>query len=198
MVDNNPMSETRAPLAVHLAGAALLCAIVAYAALRLWQPVAPVIAAPVAAGAAPAGDPRLAARMFGDVGASTASVIAVQVGGVLSARRDASAVLSVDGRPARAFLVGQEVAPGTVLAAIDGQAVTLERAGARTRYPVPPLAQSQPGAQSAPRPGAAAAPPPAAAPASPPPAAGLPLGAVRAMPQRPLPAPPGANPQQAP
>jgi general secretion pathway protein C len=190
-------------------GAAAFCAVAAYWGLLLARPAPPPVAAAISSTAAPGSDARLAARMFGDTGAASASALAVQVGGVMAASRNASAVLSVDGRPARAYLVGQEVAPGTVLAGIGEQVVTLERAGVRTRYPVPALAapQNAPtaasaaaglGAATGATPGAApvAADGHAALPAFPP--AGPPAaGPGRPVPPRPSP-PPRGNLQQSP
>ena len=56
------------------------------------------------------------------------------------AGRDSSAVLSVDGRPARVFLLGQEVVPGTKLVAVTSDTVVLESGGARQEVRMPPRA----------------------------------------------------------
>ena len=60
-------------------------------------------------------DPMAAARMFGKVDVVQSVASNVQALGIFAAGKDSSAVLVVDGKPARVFLVGQEVAPGMKL-----------------------------------------------------------------------------------
>ena len=86
-------------------------------------------------------DPVLAARMLGLVQAATATVVSnIQVAGVFSAGRDSAAVLVIDGKPARAYLLGQEVAPGTSLEAVRPDGVTLSGAGGKQDVRIPPRA----------------------------------------------------------
>ena len=47
------------------------------------------------------------------------------------------ALIAVDGRPARAFHVGAEIAPGVRLAAVDVRKVDVERQGGRESLPLP-------------------------------------------------------------
>lgn len=153
------MARTPTPLPVHLVGAAVLCATIAAWTLHLLHRPAMAVAVTPATQGPPEPDLALAARMFGDLGASATAALSVQVGGVLASSRDPVAVLAVDGRPPRAVRLGQEVAPGTVLAQVSPQEVTLDRAGARLRYPVPVLAAPRNGAApgTAPATGSAAA-----------------------------------------
>ena len=141
--NREPVTPRRAPLLVHLAGAALLCAILAYWTLRVLEPVPPLVAAGLVVSGPQEPDPRLAARMFGDLGAAASAGLSVQVGGVAASGPRSSAVLSVDGKPARAYLIGQEVAPGTILVAVARDGVTIERSGVRSQFPVPPLATAR-------------------------------------------------------
>jgi|GEM_PF-6965829 len=129
------------PIYVHLAGAAVASALIAYWGLRLAAPAAPVLA--VAPGAVPVRDPdtRLAARLFGDVASNPgASTRNVQVSGVFSAGRDSSAVLAIDGKSPRAFFLGQEVFAGARLVEVAPDSVSLEQDGVRTQYAAPVLA----------------------------------------------------------
>lgn len=86
-------------------------------------------------------DPVLAARMLGLVQAAQSVVVSnIQVAGVFAAGRDSSAVLVIDGKPARAYLLGQEVAPGTSLEAVRPDGVTLSGAGGKQEVRIPPRA----------------------------------------------------------
>jgi len=133
------------PLLVHLLGAALAAALLAYVLLWLTQAPAPMVPAP--AGPVPSrdADPVLAARLFGDAnGAAAALPDNVQVSGVFVAGRDSSAVLATDGRPARVVLLGRELAAGLRLVEVRPDGVVLESRGLRTRYAVPALPVAQP------------------------------------------------------
>jgi general secretion pathway protein C len=134
------MADRKTPLLVHVLGAAALCGIAAYWALRLFA--SPTAAAPPPPPlAARDADPALAARLFGDLSAGQGAALGnVQVGGVFVAGRYSSAVLSIDGRPARAVLLGRDAAPGTRLVEVRADGVTLERSGARAQFGMPPPA----------------------------------------------------------
>jgi general secretion pathway protein C len=135
------MTTQQTPILIHMLGAALACALIALWALRLLAPGPPAVPAPAPAAVVREPDARLAARLFGDVGGGAiARDVNVQVSGVFAAGKDSSAVLSIDGKPARAVLLGQEVAAGTRLVAVHPDGVTLERDGAQARYVVPPAA----------------------------------------------------------
>jgi len=134
------MTARRTPLLVHLLGAAAASALAAYWVLRLLAPGSSIVVPPAPAVTIREPDAVLAARMFGDVSSGpAASSVNVQLSGVFAAGRDSSAVVSVDGRPSRAVLLGREVAPGVRLVEVRRDGVTLERDGARTQYDVPEL-----------------------------------------------------------
>jgi len=139
-------------LLVHFVGAALACAQLAYWSIRVTT--APPTPAPPQARvlAARQPDPVQLARAFGLVEAANVVSGNIQVAGVFAAGADSAAVMQVDDRPARAVLLGQEVAPGSTLVEIDQQGVTLESGGVRRQLRVPqvPLASFPASAGAAP------------------------------------------------
>ncbi|MBO8044215.1 hypothetical protein J6396_41860, partial [Pseudomonas aeruginosa] len=64
---------------------------------------------------------------------------AVVVLGVMAGDHAPLALLSVDGRPAEAYVPGQRLGPCTVLASISANAVELNQAGQLRSLPVPGL-----------------------------------------------------------
>ncbi|HEU0203418.1 MAG TPA: type II secretion system protein N [Burkholderiaceae bacterium] len=117
---------------------AIVVAIAAYWGIKLLTP--PPTSAPPPLTAAPPRDPDpvLAARMFGLVQrAQTAVVSNVQVAGVVAAGDASSAVLIVDGQPARAYLLGQEVTPGMTLKEVRPDGVTLASGRGQQELKVP-------------------------------------------------------------
>ena len=129
--------------AVHLVFFAGVMAIAAYWGIRIFTP-AP-IAAPPPLPPPPLRDPdpMASARMFGKVDVVQAVASNVQALGIFSAGKDSSAVLVVDGKPARVYLIGQEVAPGMKLVSVTSELVVLEAGGGRqeVRLPARPIAQ---------------------------------------------------------
>jgi hypothetical protein len=98
---------------VHLLFFAGVVAIGAYWSVRIFTP-APT-SAPPPLPPPPLRDPdaTAAARMFGKVEVAQVAVAAnIQSLGAFTAGKDSSAILVVDGKPPRVFLVGQEVVPG--------------------------------------------------------------------------------------
>jgi hypothetical protein len=75
--------------------------------------------------------------MFGKVQVVQAVATNVQALGVFSAGEDSSAVLVVDGRPARVFIIGQEVAPGMKLIEVTPEIAVLEASGMRQEVRLP-------------------------------------------------------------
>jgi hypothetical protein len=68
----------------------------------------------------------------------------VQALGIFSAGKDSSAILVVDGKPARVFLVGQEVVPGMKLVSVTSEIAVLESSGGgrqEVHLPARPIAQ---------------------------------------------------------
>jgi len=132
------MTARRIPILVHLAGAALASALAAYWALRLIAPAPSMVAPSAPAATFREPDAGLAARLMGDVGSGPmASSLNLQVSGVFAAATDSSAVIAVEGRPARAVLLGRDVAPGFRLVEVRPDGITLEHEGVRTKYVVP-------------------------------------------------------------
>jgi general secretion pathway protein C len=135
------MTLRQTPIVIHLLGAAAASALAAYWALQLLATPASSVtpaAAPVLAVRDP--DPRLAARLFGDLTSGPAAIVRnVQVAGVYASGKASSAVVAVDGKPARAVLLGQEAAAGLRLVDVRSDGITLETDGVRTDYTVPPL-----------------------------------------------------------
>jgi general secretion pathway protein C len=130
-------------LLIHFLGAAVACAQLAYWSIRLMTPPPRPAPAPARAVTVRDPDPVLLARAFGQIERPGVAVIGnIQVAGVFAAGRDSAAVFVVDDRPARAVLLGQEVAPGSTLVEVNPQSVTLESGGVRRelRVPNPPLA----------------------------------------------------------
>jgi general secretion pathway protein C len=123
---------------VHIVMLAIVCAIAAYWAIRIVTPQPTAAPPPLAAPPPRDPDPVLAARMFGLVQTAPTAVVAnIQVAGVFAAGGDSSAVLIIDGKPARAYLIGQEVVEGTRLVEVRADGVVLEGAGGRQELKVP-------------------------------------------------------------
>ena len=165
----------------------LLCAIAGYWAIQLLAPRSPI--APVEVQADPRAnlDLRSAGQLFGIAKGTasvetTAAVSNIQVVGLASAAARSSAILSVDGKPARAFAVGDDVTGGVKLVAVNADTVIIDRNGARVELPAPQrpsvavltsgVGKTRQGADT-PLPASQVAPPPQSA-VPPPPAGNMP------------------------
>ena len=139
-------------LLVHFVGAALACAQLAYWSIRVMTAPPMTAPAPAKSVSVTQPDPSLVARAFGLIESASVGGGNIQVAGVFAAGRDSAAVMIVNDRPARAVLLGQDVAPGSRLVDVGPQGVTLESDGVRRQLRVPgaPMAN-----MSAPAPGAA-------------------------------------------
>lgn len=124
-------------LLLHLVMLAIVCAIATYWVLKVVTPPPAAAPAPVAAPAPRDADPILAARMFGLVQASPVVASNIQLLGVFAAGRDSSAVVAVDGKPARVVLLGQSVSAGSKLVEVRPDGVTLDNGGARQELRLP-------------------------------------------------------------
>ena len=172
---------------IHIAMIAVVCAIGAYWGVRILTPQPTAAPPPLAAPPPRSPDPMLAARMFGLVQQAQARVATnIQVAGIFAAGDQSAAVLTVDGKPPRVFVLGQEVTAGNRLAEVTAEQVVLETQGGRQELRVPParpvasLANGAPARAyvmdgntlsptgSAGAPGAVPAPPPVMQPAPPP------------------------------
>ncbi|HUN94446.1 MAG TPA: type II secretion system protein N [Burkholderiaceae bacterium] len=130
---------------VHLVGLAVVSAVGAYWIVRIVTPAPSVAPAPMAPPPPRDPDPVLAARMFGKVQAPTeAAPTNLQLVGVFAAGRSSSAAIGVDGKPARVFLIGQEVTNDLKLASVQGDGVELTNsAGVTQTLRVPQRASAQ-------------------------------------------------------
>ncbi|HYM48011.1 MAG TPA: type II secretion system protein N, partial [Burkholderiaceae bacterium] len=120
-----------ASAAVHLVFFAGVMAIAAYWSVRIFTPVPTAAPPPLPPPPLRDPDPMASARMFGKVDVVQSHAANVQAVGVFAAGKDSSAVLVVDGKPARVFLIGQEVAPGMKLVSVTSEIVVLEASGGR-------------------------------------------------------------------
>jgi len=123
---------------MHLVMLALVCAIGAYWVIRVMTPPPASVPPPQAALVLREPDPTLAARMFGLVQeAPTPVTVEIQALGAFSAGKDSAAVLAVDGKPPRVYLLNQEVAAGGRLVEVRKDAVTVEQGGVRRDVSLP-------------------------------------------------------------
>jgi general secretion pathway protein C len=136
------MLKKVAAAAIHVLGFAIVVAIAGYWGVRIFTPAPTAAPPPLAPPPLRDPDPVATARMFGKVEVLQAVATNVQAVGAFAAGKDSSAVLAVDGRPARVFLLGQEVAPGMKLVSVTPDAVVLESGGGRqeVRLPTRPVA----------------------------------------------------------
>jgi general secretion pathway protein C len=124
---------------MHLAMLGLVCAIGAYWAIRILTPAPASVPPPQAAVVLREPDPVLAARMFGLVQAAPVqAAVDIQALGAFAAGRDSAAILAVDGKPPRVYLLNQEVVAGIRLVEVRKEAVTIEQGGARRQIALPP------------------------------------------------------------
>jgi hypothetical protein len=133
------MLKKFAAATVHLLFFAGVIAVGAYWSVRIFTP-APV-SAPPPLPPPPLRDPdaAAAARMFGKVEVAQAVVAAnIQALGAFAAGADSSAILVVDGKPPRVFLIGQDVVPGTRLASIESDLIILDSPSGRQEVRLPP------------------------------------------------------------
>lgn len=135
------------PLLFNALMAALVAALAAWWALRLFTPAPVAPPPPLQPAVSRDSDPIAVARMFGKVEAVASGPANIQALGVYSAGADSSAVLVVDGQSPRAVLLGQEVTPGLRLVEVTPQAAVLDSGGGRQEVRVP---QRPPAAQSSP------------------------------------------------
>jgi general secretion pathway protein C len=140
------MLKKLAAAMVHLLFFAGVVAIGAYWSVRIFTPAPTTAPPPLPPPPLRDPDPASAARMFGKVAVAQVAVATnIQALGAFAAGTDSSAVLTVDGKPPRVFLVGQEVSPGLRLASITNEVVVLEGPSGRLEVrlpPPPPVAMS--------------------------------------------------------
>lgn len=124
-----------------LAAFAALCAILAWWAVQLLAPRAPIAPAVSAGETQALPTLRQATQLFGSAaGAHTQAMrgsVEVSVLGVLAAGMRGSAILSVDGQPPAAYAVGQRIAPGQTLVEVRGNLIVIEQDGRRVELAAP-------------------------------------------------------------
>lgn len=123
--------------AIHVVFFALVMAIAAYWGVRVFTPAPTAAPPPLPPPPLRDPDPVATARMFGKVEMVHAVATNVQAVGAFVAGKDSSAVLSVDGKPARVFLLGQDVAAGMKLVDVTPEVVVLEAGGGRQEVRLP-------------------------------------------------------------
>ena len=177
-------------LAASFATFALLCATIAYWTLQLLAPPVPIAPPGSLVDHRDAPDLVAAVKLFGQSGGTAATLAAaapanLQVLGVAASAVRGSAVLVVDGQPAKAYLVGEAVNAGTRLVEVRADAAVVEQNGVRVELVAP-----QRPSESLLWAGPARSASPAAARTSPP-------VSVSAAPARPVIPPPPATPPAA-
>lgn len=119
---------------------ALLCAVSAYWAVSLLAPRPPLAPGTSAAESGALPELQRAATLFGSTRVVLQAVAArnIQVQGVVAAGELGSAILAIDGKPARAYAVGELLGAGQHLAEVRSDAVVIASGTARTELPSPP------------------------------------------------------------
>lgn len=192
--------------APHLAAIvlfAVLCGAATYWGLQLLAPRAAIAPAGSLVDWQKAPDLAAASRLFGmppsAVQAQRAAVVAsnIKVIGVAASPTRGSAVLAIDGKPPKAFLVGEKIDDRSTLFEVRADAVVIEQPSGRVELlaperPDPALLSAGPAAQSG-------AVPPAPVPIAPRPGSAPPPGTQQALPRigpspAPAPVPPAPPP----
>jgi general secretion pathway protein C len=129
-------------LAASLAMFALLCATIAYWVLQLLAPAVPIAPTASLVDQREAPDLVAAAKLFGmpvggRAGATAASVSNIQVLGVAASEVRGSAVLVVDGKQPKAYMVGDKVTGDTLLVEVQSDVAVIERNGVRIELVAP-------------------------------------------------------------
>jgi general secretion pathway protein C len=126
----------RLPIVLTLVALIALAASVAYWILQLYQPPQrPLSAAPIAAMPEPSMD--AAATLFG--GQAAAQVAAnYTLTGVIAAGAQSVAIISANGAPAKALVLGKELAPGVTVNEVHPRYVMLSDGGVMKRIDLAP------------------------------------------------------------
>lgn len=142
------LSSRASPLIAGITLTALLCASATWWTLQWLRPPQRALAAAPTPNAQP--DLAAAAQLFGRTGAVASNY---QLKGIVLAQDDSDsvAILSADGKPARAVKIGSELNPGVSLQEIRADGILLSDNGVQKQVPLPrpPKAQSKPPSLSA-------------------------------------------------
>jgi general secretion pathway protein C len=126
----------RLPIVLTLVALIALAASLAYWILQLYQPPQrPISAAPVVAIPEPGMD--AAATLFGGQ-AAAAVATNYQLTGVISAGAQSVAIISANGAPAKALVLGKEIAPGVTVSEVHARYVMLSDGGVMKRIDLAP------------------------------------------------------------
>jgi general secretion pathway protein C len=138
-----PISTPRyLPRLVQRAAVVALAAGVGVWGAILFAPSPPPAPPTAAASTTLATDTQPVSRWFGT---GSGAKIQVVVAGLISAGPRGSAVLAIDGRPARAYAVGNDLAEGVTLAEVGRSGVVLNQGGERVEVraaTLPPLGET--------------------------------------------------------
>ncbi|MYZ43394.1 general secretion pathway protein GspC [Schauerella aestuarii] len=119
---------------MRIAAAIAIAIGIGLAAALLLAPHPGALPPAIMAAPPPSIDTSPAARLFGKNEALTTQVV---VAGIISGEESGAAVLKIDGGPAAAWRVGQEIAPGLVLIGVDANGIELERDSGKLRVSAP-------------------------------------------------------------
>lgn len=149
----------RLPIVLTLVALIALAASVAYWILQFYKPPQrPLAAAPVAALPDPSMD--AAATLFGGQAAAEVAANYTLTGVIADGARNSVAIISANGAPAKALLVGKELAPGVSVTEVHPRYVMLSDGGVMKRIDLAPDTKAATPMGGAPQPGPAPAPPP--------------------------------------
>jgi len=127
----------RLPLFFTVLAVVALSASLAYWGLQFFKPPQRAIAA-VPVQAAPEANIEAAKGLFGGQEVAAAAVTNYQLKGVVAAAgKDSAAIIAIDGKPAMAYGLGREVAPGVTIREIHPKYVMLAEGGAVKRVDLP-------------------------------------------------------------
>ena len=134
-------SQRWAPKLALIALFAVLCATATYWVLQLLAPRAAIAPGGSMVDSRKAPDLTAASRLFGTVASegAQAEVVAsnIKVLGVAASTNRGSAVLAIDGQPAKAFGVGERIDDRTVLREVRADVVVIEQGGSRIELRAP-------------------------------------------------------------
>jgi general secretion pathway protein C len=126
----------RLPIVLTLVALIALAASVAYWILQLYQPPQrPLTAGPVAAVPEPSMD--AAATLFGGQAAAQVATN-YTLTGVISAGSQSVAIISANGAPSKALVLGKELAPGVTVSEVHARYVMLSDGGVMKRIDLAP------------------------------------------------------------
>jgi general secretion pathway protein C len=151
LISTRGLSTKPLPSVVLLMGYLLafcaLAACLAYWGMQLFAPPAPIASSGVVAEKTASLDLTATGKLFGSaaspqqIATVAAPPINVKIVGLMASNQTAraSAVLTIDNRPAVAFAIGDYLGNNTKLVDITGAGITIEQSGNRTRVDAPPI-----------------------------------------------------------